>query len=274
MKTYRYLFLAVVALAIFAIPANAQKTVSRFDNGLTNASVNSAFSELPILDRSKVKEFFTNFSTFNQHLSPNNAAGPVVALPTGDFILYATGSVRCTISSATKANMYISVDAVDNNCFDYEFRNMCFGQNAKATARMWWKCKVRIIGSTEGEFLIGVGASTAEFPKSASASVQNGIFFSKDDDTDRVDFIVVNDGTKTDVVNVDTKVNSSTLWVEYAFYYDGSKIKIYIDNVHVATAAATNLPKDDLMGPILAWRNGTTVAGGMYIAYISFVMEE
>lgn len=136
-----------------------------------------------------------------------------------------------------------------------------------AGKRAYFKARFKVSDATQTDLVIGL-----QITDTTPFDVTDGVFFQKDDGDALLDFRVEKDNTATTVTGVATLANDT--FVVAAFAYDGgSAIRVYVDDVQVATVATTNLPDDEDLTVSFALQNGEAASKTLALDYVFAAKE-
>ena len=150
------------------------------------------------------------------------------------------------------------------------------GEQAKliAAKQVYLRGKFKLSEATQSDFLFGLAELKTDLMKTSSAhgvlaTGVEGAFFVKVDGATAINFEVYKDGAKESTTAVGTMTTSA---IDYAIWWDGTRIHVYVDNVEVATLIGT-LPDGNLT-PSINFRAGTTTAITASVAELAYVSIE
>jgi hypothetical protein len=133
--------------------------------------------------------------------------------------------------------------------------------------KAWLKARLKANGATQSDILIGL-----QITDTTPLDGTDGVFFLKADGSTAFGLLVEKDSTATTTAGVATMADDTYLTL--GWYYDGvDKIKIFADDVHVATSVTTNIPDDTELTISFACQNGEATAKTMTIDYIMVAKE-
>jgi len=225
----------------------------RYPSGVTNASPNTNLSEFVAPDPSKAHVYFDDFDTYTA------AQWTITTVEAG------SGSATEALTDADGGVLLITNDDADN---DSDFFNKV-GESflMEAGKKAWFKARIQSNDATQSDIVIGL-----QITDTTPLDVTDGIFFLKSDGDTQFDFLVEKNNTATTTSEVATMADDT--WLTLGFYYDGkSAIKVYADDVHVATSAVTNLPDDEVLTVSFGIQNGEAAAKTLSVDYIFAAKE-
>lgn len=136
-----------------------------------------------------------------------------------------------------------------------------------AGKRAYFKARFKLSDATQTDLVLGL-----QITDSTPFDVTDGVYFQKDDGDAFLDFRVEKNNTATAVTGVATLADDT--FVVAAFAYDGgSALRVYVDEVQVATVATTNLPDDEDLTVSFALQNGEAASKTLTLDYIFAAKE-
>ena len=97
-------------------------------------------------------------------------------------------------------------------------------------------------------------------------AIVDGVYFHKADGSTTVNLIQTKDSTPTTTA---AGTMADATYHKLAWYYDGfSEMKVFFDDVLVATAVTTNIPDDEELSMSMAIQNGEAVAKSLSVDYL------
>ncbi len=182
---------------------------------------------------------------------------PGQAVPVDDTTGDPTGYVMTPIETGTSDSVVVNSETLaeallfttDNLEYDginLQAKNVAF--KCEADKPMYFGIKCIASEATNLDLLVGMFIKkTDPLNESGSHAVNSsaeGIFFYKVDGGTVLAFQVYKDGVLTNTANYATAMG--TIAAVYEFYWDGTDLKAYIDNIHVATFT-TGMPDTELV---------------------------
>lgn len=185
---------------------------------------------------------------------------------TSDWTVTETGTGTRALSSALAAAggaLVVTNGAVDDNVNNLQLVGEAFRFHPQVP--MWFAARFRVSDATQSDFFMGLSITDTSLVASAPSDY---IGFAKADGSTSVSFNVAKDSTTTTVSAVHTMADAA--FVVLGFFYDpgDSLFHIFVNDVEVGTAAATNAPDDEDMTVSFAIQNGEAVAKNMVVDYI------
>lgn len=201
-------------------------------------------------------EYFNDFLNTADYASGDwtttNAGSGTIAVNTGSVAGAAGGMLVLTGGSADDALI-----AIQNKIEGFKF---------VAGKRMAFQARFKLSDATQLDMVIGL-----QVTDTTPLAVVDGIFFRKDDGDAYLDFVACKNSTETQKTAVATLANDT--FVKVGFYYDGSELAIYIDDVAVGDCALTNVVDDEELCISFAVQNGEAVSKVMTIDYVRAIFE-
>lgn len=225
--------------------------VTRYPNGVTNVAQTKTLGMYGAPDPTKWHTYFNDFDLYVAADWTETEIGTASA----PAIVAGDGGVLRAVTGATSGNS--DFFQLVNETFLFE-----------AGKQLFFKGRIRTNSAILSEIVLGL-----QITDTTPAAVSDGVFFIKPDHDDATfDLLVTKNSTVTTVSEVATIVANT--WLTLGFHYDGkSKIRVFADDVHVGTAAVTNLPDDEEMTISFGVQNGSGAARQLDVDYI-FVAKE
>jgi len=234
---------------------------TRFIGGVTTVSETNPLAQFGLPDPTAYHVWYDDFDNFeaDQWVITATEAG--------------AGSASRAIQNADGGILLLTNDAADD---DNQFLQWS-GDDLSTTAetfkfisgkKLFFKARFKVSDATQSDFVMGL-----QITDTSPLAVTDGVYFRKDDGDANLDFVVMKDSTTTTSTAVTTVSNDT--YMTAAFYYDGtsSGIKVYVNDVCLATVATTNLVDDEELTISFGLQNGEAVAKTMSLDYI-FVAKE
>ena len=218
---------------------------TRYPNGISTASdTNGPLGDYPAQDPTKTHTYFEDFDYY----------------AAADWTVTEAGSATQVLANEDGGVLLITNAAADDNSsFQQKVGESYLFESGKKT---WFKSRFKVSDATESDFVMGL-MITDTTPLGAS----DAVYFIKFDSSTSMDIRVAKDGTLTTTSGVATIVDDT--YIEASFFYDGKdSIKVFIDDVQVATSVTTNLPDDEELRVTFGVQNGEAVAKTMSVDYI------
>lgn len=197
-------------------------------------------------------EFFKDFTTTDDYVAGDwtitNAGSGTIAISTGA----AGGILVLTGGSADDALI-----ALNNKIEAFKF---------VAGKKMYFSARFKLSDVTQSDMVMGL-----QITDTTPLAVSDGIFFRKDDGDAFLDFVVCKNSSETQKTAVATLTNDT--YVKVGFYYDGTEMAIYVNDVAVGDIALTNVVDDEELCVSFAVQNGEAVSKVMSIDYIRALVE-
>lgn len=169
-----------------------------------------------------------------------------------------TGTSTVVNSEAVAEALLITTAADEYDGVNLQAKNVVF--KCEADMPMYFGIKCIADEATENDLLLGMFIKkTDPLNESGSHAVNSGaegIFFHKIDGGTILTFKTYKDGALTNTANYATAMG--IIAAIYEFYWDGTDLKTYIDNIHVATFT-TGMPDTELV-PTINIRAGSAAA--------------
>lgn len=187
------------------------------------------------------------------------------------FIATQGGTSPLTVGEVQGYPLLLTTGATEYNGSNIQLR----GATAKLVAakQAFLRGKFKLSDATQSDFLFGLCQLKTDLLKTSVAHGVNtsveGVFFFKADGATTIYAKAYKAGTEETSVSVGTM---STSDIDYAIWWDGSKVHFYINNVEVTSFAGT-LP-DQVLTPSLNVRAGEAAAKTLSIAELAYVEVE
>lgn len=228
-------------------------TPTRFPGGVTNVAKSAPMGSLGMPDPTSWHVYFNDFDTFTA------ADWTITTVELG------AGSASEALTDADGGVLLITNDAADNDS-DF-FQKVGESFLFAAGKKLLFKARFKVSDATQSDFVMGL-----QITDTTPLAVSDGVYFQKDDGDASLDFHVTKNSTSTDATAIATVSDDTYLTV--AFAYNGKdEIKYFVDDVHLGTAATTNLPDDEVLTVSFGIQNGEAVAKTMSLDYIAVAKE-
>lgn len=228
-------------------------TPTRFPGGVTNVAKSAPMGSFGMPDPTSWHVYFNDFDTFTA------ADWTITTVELG------AGSASEALTDADGGVLLITNDAADNDS-DF-FQKVGESFLFAAGKKLLFKARFKVSDATQSDFVLGL-----QITDTTPLAVSDGVYFQKDDGDASLDFHVTKNSTSTDATAIATVSDDTYLTV--AFAYDGKdEIKYFVDDVHLGTAATTNLPDDEVLTVSFGIQNGEAVAKTMSLDYIAVAKE-
>jgi hypothetical protein len=207
---------------------------TRYPGGINTSAPASDTAALPMLDPTKLHVFFDDFDDYDAshwvvtEVDTDTDGAEAVALATA-----ADGGVLSVPTEADELDStYLQWSGEEGSTVVESFL-------PAAGKKMWFKTRFKVSDATDTQIVLGL-QKTETNPTAATII---GVYFHKADTSTTLNLIVADSAATTTAA----ATLADDTWVTAAWYYDGkSSIKAFIDGVHVATSATTNLCDEEL----------------------------
>jgi len=173
-----------------------------------------------------------------------------------------TGAASTTVTSDNVAGgaLLITTDAAENDGANIQLN----GESFKLTAGvpLYFGTRVKISEATESDLFIGLAITDTDI----LGGVTDRIGFEKLDGATALKFMAEKDGTETLSPSLATVVADT--WMKLEFFYTGSALQIFVDNVEQTPIALTNLPDNEELRVSCHFLAGSAVAKTAHIDWI------
>lgn len=226
---------------------------TRFNNGVTNVAQTSTLGDFLAMDPTKVITYFNDFMTY-------------VA---GDWTITTTeaGAGSATEAPANVAGgvLLVTTDDADN---DNDFLQLKGEPFTFATGKKtWFKTRFACDDATQSDIVFGL-----QITDTSPLAVTDGVYFIKDDGAATFDLEVMKNSTSTSTTSVATLVDDT--YISLGFYFDGvDKIKVFVNDAHVATSVTTNMPDDEELTVSFGIQAGEAAAKALSVDYLFAATE-
>lgn len=246
----------------------------RYPQGLNNTAKGSvtrpALWDLPLLDPTKVIQFFEDFTQVQD--LPIAASGIAAAAQntyTATVTEAGAGNASIAVADLNGGCLTILNDAADDDAVFVQHKNEIWLPDA--AKRAWFKTRFKISDATQSDFIIGMYVRDT-----TPLDNTDGVYFTKADGATGVSFISQKDTTtgRQSASSIYTMVADT--FVTLGWFYDGlGKMYYYVNDVEAGPLSVTTtsgIPDTELtIG--FGIQNGEAVAKSMTIDYIFFAAE-
>lgn len=174
------------------------------------------------------------------------------------------GSASEAIGNERGGVLVITNDDADNDADFFQWTKETF--KFTAGKKLMFRSRFKLSDATDSDFVMGL-----QITDTTPLAVSDGIYFQKDDGDTNLDFHVVKNSTATDKTAIATLANDTYVTVE--FYYNGSQISLYVNDVEVGAAVLTNVPDDEELTISFGIQNGAAAAKVLSVDYIHVLAE-
>lgn len=228
---------------------------NNFPGGVTNVDAFKPFGDMPILDPSKVLQYFNDFHSYaaaDWVVTEIGTGSQATASELGGVLLITTGA---TSANAGYLQWAGGAGAAREN---FKF------QSGK---RAWFKARVKLGVATSGAFVLGL-----QVTDTTPGAVSDGVFFTKAAGTGVLSANLYTGSAGAATVLTGTMVDAT--YTELAFYYDGAKyIKFYQDDVEIGRILIANVPLTQTLTLSFGLSTGAAVARVLSLDYLFAAME-
>lgn len=227
---------------------------TRFLDGISNTSSTSTLADVGSLDPTKYHVYFNDFDTYvlgdwTITTKEDGAGSATEALDDAD------GGVLLVTNAGGDD---------DNDFFNKKGESFTLESGKKA----WFRSRFKVSNATGSDFVIGLQQTDT-----SPLSVNNGVYFQKDDGDTNLDFKSSNGGATLAASALATVADDT--YVTVGFYHaGGTEIQYFSDNVKRGSleVETTYLPTTELTVSF-GLQNGTTSARTMSVDYIFAAKE-
>ena len=226
-------------------------TTTNLPNGITNVADDKSLGSYTYPDPTKNYTFFDDFFNYTA----------------GDWTITETGSGTRAVGNIAGGVLVITNAAADN---DYNYLQYS-GNTSAATVEQfkfvagkpaWFAARVAVNDATESDLFVGLYVTDTD----PITAIVDGVYFHKADGSTTVNLIQTKDSTPTTTA---AGTMADATYHKLAWYYDGfSEMKVFFDDVLVATAVTTNIPDDEELSMSMAIQNGEAVAKSLSVDYL------
>lgn len=143
-------------------------------------------------------------------------------------------------AGADGGTLLITTDAAENDGANIQAKGEAF---KALTYPIYFGCRFKISEATQSDFLIGLCITDTDL----LGGMTDGIYFRKVDGSTTMAFVLEKDSTETST-NYGTAVAADT-WLKLEFYFDGTNVDWYVNDVLQTRPATTNLCNDEWLTP-------------------------
>jgi len=229
---------------------------TRFPNGVTNVAVGNVAGQYGLPDPTQWHTYFNDFDTY--------VAGEWTITTTEA----GTGSATEALADGDGGLLLITNAAGDN---DLDFLQKV-GESflLEAGKKAFFKTRIQTSDATESDIVVGL-----QITDTTALDVTDGVYFLKADGAATVDVFARKNATTGSTTAASVATMADATWIELAWAYNGvDEIKVYADNVHVASldASSTYLPDSELTISF-GLQNGEAVAKTLTVDYLFAAKE-
>lgn len=234
---------------------------ARFSKGVTNVTSSNTFGQLICPDPTLVTVFWDDFIKF---------------VPSDWFITrVGTGATAGaeTVSDATGGILAFYPKNGDDDSTFFEYKGYDNVTSASevfafvASKKLWFKARFKVSDTGDSDFFVGLKSADT----TPLTSPADGVWFQSDDGDDYLDLHVY---ASSAVVLSDTAIHTCVddTYLTCGFYYDGSKLWYYVNDINVGSSAGISVPTNELTVSF-GVRNGSAAARTMSVDYICAIKE-
>lgn len=227
--------------------------VTRFLNGVTNASQNAIFADLTMLDPTKFHTYFNDFDTYvaGDWVVTETQAGATQALTAGD------GGLLLLTNSAADDDLV----ALQKTPAAFTFT---------AGKKTFFSARLQVSDATQSDFVVGL-----QVVDTTPLDVTDGVYFLKADGAATVSFICRKDATTGSTSASAIATVASATDTTFAFFYDGvDQVYYAVNGVPLGSLVATSAFLPDANCTIsFAIQNGEAVAKTMTVDWVFAAKE-
>ncbi len=236
-------------------------TPSRFTKGVTNAANGTTMGQLIIPDPTSVHIFMEDFNKFvpDDWIITRIHNGATV----GDE----------TITDADGGVLAFYPGNADNDSTFFQWKGTSRIETAseifafESGKKLWLKARFKVSDTGDSDFIVGLQTADTT-PLTAPVA---GVWFQSDDGDDYLDLRVFSSSAAVlDQTAIHTMVDNT--YVNVGFYYDGSKLYWFINDVEVGSSAGLAVPTTELTISF-GVQNGSATARTKSEDYICVIKE-
>lgn len=229
-------------------------TTTNFPDGVTNAQLNSAFTDMMMPDPTLLHTYWNDFDVYTA----------------GDWVVTETDAAATEALTAGNGGLLLITNtAADNDLVLLQKTPAAFAFTANK--RAWFSARFQVSDATESDVQFGI-----VIVDTTPLDATDGIYFQKDDGAATVDLYVRKNATtgsnkKSAVATLVAATNITLQW-----YYDGAGRLFYGVNgalVGSMDASSTYLPDATNLTVSMALQNGEAVAKTMTVDYVFAAFE-
>ncbi len=235
---------------------------TRFPSGVSTANKFSALWNYPMPDPTKVYTFFEDFDYL------------FVAGNWTETKIGAGGTSATNLADEPYGVLVLTSDALDNDGIQEQLIAETF--TLSLSKKAWFKTRFKLAKSTQSDLLVGLAVLDSTLLGSVDGDgVTDGIFFTKEDGDQLIDFNVQKNTTtgQSRVAGITSLADAT--YITLGWYYDGfNEVTAYVNDVKVAsvTMTAANMP-DTPLTVSFAYLNGEAGASANAIDYFFAAIE-
>ncbi len=252
---------------------------THFPNGVTNVTKESTFGDLKEMVPNKYTTFWADFVTPADLGAPsfNGGAAGAVSCNMWDITVVDSGGDTSSVISCTDGAggfLTITTDDAENDGVALQSKVEPF--NIDESKETFFETRLKVGDATQTDWLCGLAIRDV----TPFDGLSDSITFKCDDESTAIRLVSETNMSGSIVSASVTAVASMTddTFVKLGYHFDGfSNIKVYTDDVHVATlsvVSGTNLVTDEDMAPIVAVLTGEAAANTIVVDYICAMQEK
>lgn len=227
---------------------------TNFPDGVTNAALNSAFTDMIMEDPTKLHTYFNDFDTYvaGDWVVTNVGVTPTQALTAGDG-----GLLLLTMAATDDSSSVLQKTPA--------------GFALSATKKAWFSTRFKVSDATQSDFQMGL-----VIVDTTPLDATDGIYFQKDDGDAFLDIYVRKNATTGSNSKLNFGSIVSDTFIVLQWYYDGAGRLYYGINgalVGSLDASSTYLPDATNLTVSMMMVNGEAVAKTMTVDYIFAAVE-
>jgi len=227
--------------------------VTRFPNGVTNATENAIFADLTVPDVTKFHTYFNDFDVYTagDWVVTETQAGATQALTAGDGGL-----------------LLLTNSAADDDIIVLQKTPAAF--TFTAGKKTFFSARLMVSDATQSDFVVGL-----QVVDTTPLDVTDGVYFLKSDGAATVSLVCRKDATTGSVTAAAIGTVVANTQMVFSFYYDGVDSVIYaLDGVVLGSVAATSATLPDTTCTVsFAIQNGEAVAKTMTVDWVFAAKE-
>lgn len=155
--------------------------------------------------------------------------------------------------------LVITTDAAENDGVNMQAKGEAF---KPLTYPIYFGCRFQISEATQSDFLIGLCITDTDL----LGGMTDGIYFRKVDGSTTMAFVLEKDSTETST-NYGTAV-AAGVTLKLEFYFDGTNVDWYVNDVLQTRPATTNLPNDEYLTPSIQVLTGSAAIITADVGYL------
>lgn len=227
---------------------------TNFPDGVTNATLNSAFTDMMMPDPTLLHAYWNDFDVYTA----------------GDWVVTLIGGAgTAALTAGNGGLLLITSDALDDD--GVVLQKTPAGFAFTANKRCWFSCKFAASKATQSDIQVGL-----VIVDTTPLDATDGVYFQKDDGDANIDIICRKDATTGS--NSKTAIGTLAAATQTAlqFYYDGAGRIFYGINgalVGSMDASSTYLPDATNLTVSMCLKNGEAGAQTLTVDYIFAAME-